>query len=137
MPYFTDYVSSPLLSQYGEQETLTAVSRSARRSIRMQRDAESAVYKYLSSANQPRAALVVIDPRSGQVRAMVAAFPKRQKVINYALDACRQAGSCSSLHPDAALEDRISPNSTWAAPVVTINNPVCDTNGFPWQPQPC
>jgi penicillin-binding protein 1A len=49
-PYFTDYVSSLLLSQYGEQETFNGgLKVSTSLDLGMQRDAESAVYKYLSS----------------------------------------------------------------------------------------
>ncbi len=137
-PYFTDYVYQQLLSQYGKDETLGGgLKITTSLDLNMQRDAESAVYKYLNSPSQPAAALVAIDPRNGQIRAMVGGLPPKKRLVsNWAVDAHRQAGS--SFKPFtliATLEDRISLLSTWyGPPSITINNPKCDTNGAPWQP---
>src|SRR5262249_13695546 len=137
-PYFTDYVYQQLLSQYGSNETLGGgLKVTTSLDLNMQRDAESAVYKYLHLPTQPAAALVAIDPRNGQIRAMVGGLPpKRRLVSNWAVDAHRQAGS--SFKPFtlvASLEDRISLLSNWYGPSsITIDNPKCYTNGAPWPP---
>src|SRR5204863_1442128 len=70
--YFADYVRQWLLNQYGEQLTYTG-GLNVRTSLDLgwQKAAEQAVGSHLSAKHDPQAALVAIDPRTGQIRAMV------------------------------------------------------------------
>jgi penicillin-binding protein 1A len=100
----------------------------------MQRLAEAVVSRWLPvSENMPAGAMVVIDPATGAVRAMVgdSRFPGRTKLgrFNLAVDAHRQTGSAfKPFTLAAAMEDRISLQSTWEGPsTIEIEDPSCQT----------
>ena len=136
-PYFTQYVSEILQRRFGYQETFTGgLKVTTSLDLGMQRDAEEAVRAHLPSPSQPAAALVAIDPRTGQIRAMVGGRNFRRSKVNYATSAMRQAGSAfKPFTLVAALEDGIGLNSVWYGPSrITIPDPECYTYGGPWQP---
>ena len=87
----------------------------------------------------PQAALVAIDPRDGEVRAMVGGS-SYDEVAGEPRDRqgspAAQAGSAfKPFTLAAAMEQGYSLNSHWSGPsTITINDPRCDTNGQPWQP---
>jgi penicillin-binding protein 1A len=134
-PYFMEHVRRDLAARYG----LDVLYRGGLR-IRttldrdMQGAAERAVRAHLPAPNDPEAALVAIDPRTGAIRAMVGGRSFARSEFNLATQAHRQAGS--AFKPFvllAALEQGISPLETRAGPSsITIPDPFCETNGDPW-----
>ena len=134
-PYFMEHVRRDLQARFG----LDALYRGGLR-IRttldrdMQASAERAVRTHLPAANDPEAALVAIDPRTGAIRAMVGGRSFAKSEFNLATQARRQAGS--AFKPFvllAALEQGISPLETRSGPPsMTIPDPFCTTDGRPW-----
>jgi penicillin-binding protein 1B len=115
-PYFIDYVNRVAESQLevsGEtQEIYTTID------LDLQQLAESAIDRQLERLNKiyknrsvkPQAALVALDPRTGNVLAMVGGREYGESQLNRATDARRQPGS--TFKPfvyAAALEDGLSP----------------------------
>ncbi|MGH2675877.1 MAG: transglycosylase domain-containing protein, partial [Actinomycetota bacterium] len=97
----------------------------------------------LSQPGDPYGALTAIDPRSGEIRAMVGGrdywAPRREDryaKVNLATGGStgRQAGS--SFKPFAlvaALENGILPSKTYAAPSsIVLDEPPCGTEDYPW-----
>ncbi len=107
----------------------------------LQRDAEDAVEQVLVYRTDPYGAMTVLDPRSGEIRAMVGGrdfFSQHDPVaeVNLATGGItgRQAGS--SFKPFAlvaALESGIPPQQTYAAPS-SIQIPLPSTCQAPGQP---
>ena len=115
-PYFIDYVSliaEAKLDVSGEtQRIYTTID------LDLQRLAESAINRQLERLNdvyktrsvRPQAALVALEPRTGNVLAMVGGRNYGESQLNRATDALRQPGS--TFKPfvyAAALEDGLSP----------------------------
>ena len=93
-PYFAEYVKQQLDRQYGSARSSAAASRSTRRSTSSSRGiAREAVAKWLPDPNGPEAALVAIDPRDGQVLAMIGGDNFRKSQFNLAVQGQRQTGS--------------------------------------------
>jgi penicillin-binding protein 1A len=100
----------------------------------MQEAAEEAVANWLhGTPGEPSAAMMVMDPHTGAIRAMVgdARHLGRAKLgrFNLATQAHRQTGSAfKTFTLAAAMEDRISLSSTWYGPsTVEIKDPRCQT----------
>ncbi|MGH2766298.1 MAG: transglycosylase domain-containing protein [Actinomycetota bacterium] len=151
-PYFIDYVKHQLLSNPRFGDTYTQrynfLFKGGLRiyttiDLRMQRAAERAVNGVLSQPGDPYGALTAIDPRSGEIRAMVGGrdywAPRREDryaKVNLATGGStgRQAGS--SFKPFAlvaALENGILPSKTYAAPSsIVLDEPPCGTEDYPW-----
>jgi penicillin-binding protein 1B len=115
-PYFIDYVSSVAESQL----EVSGANRQIHTTIDLdlQQLAESAIGRQLERLNgvyknravKPQAALVALDPRTGNVLAMVGGREYGESQLNRATDARRQPGS--TFKPfvyAAALEDGFSP----------------------------
>lgn len=92
-PYFVSYVKKELQHQYtpavvfkGGLKIYTSID------MRMQKAAEKATSR-ISGKNAPEVALVAIDPRSGQIKAMVGGRNYAKSKFNIATQAHRQAGS--------------------------------------------
>jgi len=118
-PYFVDYVnrSSESLTEVGpaNQRIHTTID------LELQQLAEAAVKKQLDRLDtvyrrgKPQAALVALDPRTGNVVAMVGGRDYAASQLNRATDARRQPGS--TFKPfvyAAALEDGMSPGQRFA-----------------------
>ena len=135
--YFIDYVRRVLQQRYGVGATFTdglRVTTTLDRS--MQAAAERAVAGHLTSAKDPSAALVAIDPRTGAIRAMVGGRNFNQVKFNLATQARRQAGSAfKPFTLTAAMEQRIDPKKAlWKGPPsITIPDRRCYTHGEPWK----
>jgi penicillin-binding protein 1A len=94
-PYFFSFVRDRLINEYGAQtvrsgglRVYTTIDR------RFQRAALASIRKTLDRADDPAAALVSIDPRTGAIRAMTSVTPgKRRNQFNLVAQARRQAGS--------------------------------------------
>ena len=110
-PYFVSHVKRLLQEQYdpslvfeGGLEVHTTLDS------RMQGLAENAVFEFLDQPNDPDAALVSIDPRSGYIKAMVGGEDYSVNKFNLATQGRRQPGSSfKTFVLVAALEAGVSP----------------------------
>ncbi|MEP6568540.1 MAG: PBP1A family penicillin-binding protein [Acidobacteriota bacterium] len=124
-PYFVDYVDRAVSSQGDSQLDASPASQRiyttidldlqqlAETALRRQLDRLDAVNK--DRTRRPQAALVAIDPKTGNVLAMVGGRDYAESQLNRATDARRQPGS--TFKPfvyAAALEDGMSPVRTFA-----------------------
>jgi penicillin-binding protein 1B len=120
-PYFVDYVNRTRDSEFeaspNTQRVYTTID------LDLQRLAEAALHRQLDrlTANQknrnskPQAALVALDPHTGNVLAMVGGRDYADSQLNRATDARRQPGSVfKPFVYAAALEDGMSPAQTFA-----------------------
>ena len=115
-PYFVDYVNRLAESQFetsaDHQRIYTTIDlelqQAAERALKRQLDHLDVVYG--ESRLRPQAALVALDPHTGNVLAMVGGRNYAESQLNRATDALRQPGS--TFKPfvyAAALEDGFSP----------------------------
>src|SRR5947209_11963294 len=119
-PYFIDYVNSMVESKLG------AEAKTDERNLRvfttidldLQQLAEAAIKRQLERLDKvyknrdakPQAALVAIDPKTGEVLAMVGGRNYAESQLNRAVDARRQPGSVfKPIVYSAALESGLSP----------------------------
>jgi len=120
-PYFVDYVNRNLDSQFegsaGNQRVYTTIDldlqQLAEAALKRQLDRLDTLYKNRDA--KPQAALVALDPKTGNVLAMVGGRDYAESQLNRATDARRQPGS--TFKPfvyAAALEDGMSPVQTFA-----------------------
>ena len=120
-PYFVDYVNRTCDSQFdaspGSQRIYTTIDldlqQLAEAALRRQLDRITADHKNRNS--KPQAALVALDPHTGNVLAMVGGNDYADSQLNRATDARRQPGSVfKPFVYAAALEDGMSPVQTFA-----------------------
>lgn len=124
-PYFVEYLKELLVEKYGE----AAVYRGGLKvtttlDLRMQTAAEKAVRSALNRAGDPSAALVAIDPKTGQLLAMVGGRYFASQQYNVAAQGHRQTGS--AFKPFVlvrALADGVSPEQTFSSASVRIPLP--------------
>src|SRR5439155_3883352 len=135
--YFVDYVSRYLQHQLSVRDTFTGGLRvTTTLDWNMQRAAERAVASHLSRPGDPSAALVAIDPRTGEIRAMVGDRDFTRAKFNLATQARRQTGSAFKVFTYAtAMEQRYDPEAVMSGPPhVTIDDPRClDEKYKPWE----
>ena len=113
--YFTNYVKQQLIDKYGTSTVFGGGLR-VRTTIdlRLQKRARQAIDKWLHDPNGPTAALVAIDPRNGDVLAMVGGTNFNKSQFNLAVQGERQPGS--SFKPFVladALDQGIAPETTF------------------------
>jgi penicillin-binding protein 1B len=115
-PYFVDYVNRFAESQFetsgNNQRIYTTIDlelqQAAERSLKRQLDRLDVLYA--ERGLKPQAALVALDPHTGDVLAMVGGRDYAESQLNRATDALRQPGS--TFKPfvyAAAIEDGMSP----------------------------
>jgi penicillin-binding protein 1A len=124
-PYFLEKVRQYLIARYGvDAVNLGGLRVRTTLDLAMQRQANDAVRGVLNDPkNDPRAALVAIDPRTGAVRAMYGGRNFKSRQFNYATNAIRQAGSTMKPFVLAqALADGYSINSVYPGPAELIVN---------------
>ncbi len=112
-PYFANYVKQQLVDKYGTSvvfggglQVRTTID------LELQRIAHRSIAKWLTDPKGPTAALVAIDPRNGDVLAMVGGSSFRESQFNLAVQGERQPGS--SFKPfvlAAALDQGIAPGT--------------------------
>ncbi len=138
--YFSDYVLHQLKKKYGEEEIYhQGLTVWTTLDSRMQKIAQDTVYnetqligKKIKSRQPPQGALVVIDNKSGQIRALVGGNDYRKSSYNRAVSAKRQPGSAfKPLVYAAAFEKGISPGEYYDDSPLRIRN----RDGSVWQPQ--
>jgi penicillin-binding protein 1A len=92
--------------------------------VDMQEAAEAAVADVLDRPDDPEAAVIAIDPRSGEIKAMVGGRSFKRSQFNAAVQAMRQPGSAfKPFVLAAALEDGISPEARYASSPTTLHLP--------------
>ena len=125
--YFVDYVRQQLINLYGPRKALGGGLRVyTTLNPRMQRLALKAVRATLPK-RRPEAALVAINPPSGEVEAMVGGRDYTNPVygkFNLATEAVRQPGSAFKIFVLlAALEEGILPQTEFVSHKLTIGLP--------------
>jgi penicillin-binding protein 1A len=131
-PYFTSWVKQQVVDQLGGGQVGARRAFEGGLRIRttidskIQDAAQRSVDKWLGGPPGPEAALVVLDNRTGEVRAMIGG-PKdgyNERPFNLATQGQRQPGSAFKPFVLAqALEDGISPGSTWVSKKQVIKVP--------------
>ncbi|MFN2472093.1 MAG: transglycosylase domain-containing protein [Gaiellaceae bacterium] len=124
--YFFNYVYDELVAEYGHStvrsgglQVYTTLDK------KLQKNAERAIRDTLNLRSDPAAAIVAIDPRSGEIRAMSAEVPGRKSnQFNLASQARRQAGSTFKTFVLAtAVEQGVNPDETYYRSEHFIYNP--------------
>jgi penicillin-binding protein 1A len=115
--YFTSWVQQQVIERYGASRAFNGgLKIKTTLDLELQRAAEHAVNAYLESPEGPTASLVAIENSTGEVRAMVGGRDYAQTPFNLATNGERQPGSSfKAFDLAAALEDGISPESTWTS----------------------
>jgi 1A family penicillin-binding protein len=135
-PYFSDHVRRFLEERFGERRALTGgLKVETTIDLGWQQAAENAVFSHLPDPDGPQAALVAIDPRTGEILALVGGRDFSETKFNLATQAARQTGSAfKTFALAAALDAGVSPLSVYTGPsAVTIDDPRCDHQGEPWE----
>jgi penicillin-binding protein 1B len=122
-PYFVDYVNRSIESQLASSESQDERGLRVYTTIdpELQQLAEAAVTRQLERLDKaykgkatPQAALVALDPKTGDVLAMVGGRDYAESQLNRATDARRQPGSVfKPIVYTAALESGLSPLSLY------------------------
>jgi penicillin-binding protein 1A len=115
--YFASWVSQQVIERYGATRAFDGGLRvETTLDLDLQRAAEEAVTGYLPGPSGPTAALVAIENSTGEVRAMVGGRSYNETPFNLATEGERQPGSSfKAFDLAAALQDGISPESTWSS----------------------
>jgi penicillin-binding protein 1A len=115
--YFTSWVQQQIIERYGATRAFDGGLRvKTTLDLDLQRSAEQAVGGYLPGPSGPTASLVAIENSTGEVRAMVGGRNYNETPFNLATEGERQPGSSFKAFDLAvALEDGISPESTWSS----------------------
>lgn len=116
-PFFFDYVENSLIEVYGAQkvrrgglEVQTTIDPE------LQRVGLEAMRSALPYSTDPSAALVSVDPRNGQIRAMVSSSDYDSSQFNLAAQGHRQPGSTfKTFVLTTAIKQGIDPYSTYYA----------------------
>ncbi|HEX5309699.1 MAG TPA: transglycosylase domain-containing protein [Solirubrobacteraceae bacterium] len=121
--YFASWVSQQVIERYGATRAFDGGLRvKTTLDLDLQRSAEQAIAGYLPGPSGPTAALVAIENSTGEVRAMVGGRSYNETPFNLATEGERQPGSSfKAFDLAAALQDGISPESTWSSRLKTFN----------------
>ncbi len=111
--YFVNYVKQQLIDKYGTSRVFGGgLHVRTTIDLELQQTAHESIAKWLTDPQGPAAALVAIDPRNGDVLAMVGGSNFRQSQFNLAVQGERQPGS--SFKPfvlASALDQGIAPST--------------------------
>ena len=126
-PYFVQYVRQLLSQRYG-----TAALQSGGLKVTttidpgLQAAAHQAMASELNFTNAPAAALVAIDPRTGEILAMQSSTDYDKSKYNLAVQSRRQAGSTFKSYGllAAMADDGIDPNTTMYSTAPLMNQPI-------------
>jgi len=125
--YFFDYVRQELIDRFGDERVQNG-GLAVRTTIdpKLQRAAEQAIASNLGQEGDPAAAVVLIDARTGYIRAMATSREYgKDSQFNYAAQARRQPGSTfKTFVLTRAIADGINPYSTvYDSRPIDINDP--------------
>jgi penicillin-binding protein 1A len=114
-PYFFDYVEHLLIAHYGAEEVRRGgLQVHTTLSPELQRVGRAAIAEALYEPEDPASAFVSIDPRSGDVRAMVNSTDYADDQFNLAAQGHRQPGSTfKAFVLTTALKQGIDPYTTY------------------------
>lgn len=115
-PYFMEYVKAQLIEEYGADAVFRGgISVSTTLDLSMQRAAEKAIADVLDREGDPSAALIAMDPATGEILAMVGGRDFATQQFNVAVQGKgRQPGS--SFKPFVlvtALQEGVLPEQTF------------------------
>ena len=138
--YFVNYTANFLVDKFGSSTVYGGGLRvTTSLDLKLQAIAEKAINSHLPpTSSNPSAALVAIDPTTGQILAMVGGRDFNKSKVNLATGdggGGRQAGSAFKMFTlAAAMREGYSLNSTWRGPTQkVIPDPACrDQFGSPW-----
>jgi len=124
-PYFQDAVKNALKNQlHLDERTIALGGLKVYTTLDpdMQKAAEEEVRKYASSSSEIQSALVAMDPKTGDVKAMVGGRDYEKSPFNRAVQAIRQPGSTMKpLLYYAALSHGFTPSSTLRSEYTTFH----------------
>jgi penicillin-binding protein 1A len=126
--YFVDYVRQQLKARYDEAKVYGGgLQVTTSLDLGLQRAAEDAIAQELPDPKDPAAALVSMDPTTGQILAMAGGRNFAKNKLNYATmggGSGREAGSAfKAFTLAAAMKAGYSLNATWSGPnSITIEN---------------
>ncbi|HEY1539996.1 MAG TPA: transglycosylase domain-containing protein [Solirubrobacteraceae bacterium] len=124
--YFTTWVGQQVVDRYGARTALEGGLRvQTTLDLGLQRAADQAIKRWLGDPPLgPQAALVAIDNKTGEIRAMVGGTDYAKSPFNLATQGQRQPGSAFKPFVLAtALRRGISPSSVWASKRLVIDVP--------------
>ena len=140
--YFVQYVRESLTDNYGSARVFGGgLQVTTTLDLDLQASAEDAIGTHLPSPEDPGAALVAIDPRSGEILAMAGGRNFATSQLNLATfkgGTGRQAGSAFKAFTLAeAMRQKFDLDSTWYGPnTITIDEPMCASrSGELWTPE--
>jgi membrane peptidoglycan carboxypeptidase len=126
-PYFVQYVRDVLERRYGNS-ALQSGGLKVKTTIdpNLQAAAHQAMSEELNFTDHPAAALVAIDPRTGEILAMQSSTDYKQSKYNLAVQSRRQAGSTFKSYGllAAMVDDGIDPNTTMYSTAPLENYPI-------------
>src|SRR4051794_29633671 len=121
-PYFTSWIKQQVVDKLGGGQTGARQAFEGGLTVqttidsRFQDAADNAIRAWLPNPSGPRASMVAIDNRTGEVRAMVGGDDYNTSPFNLATQGQRQPGSAFKPFVLAeALKQGISPGSVWAS----------------------
>jgi len=124
--YLTDYIVNQLVNEYGAERVRQGGLRIyTTLDAKMQNEATRSILGTLDRKNDPAGAIVSIDPKTGQIRAMAIAQTGHRIAFDLPVDGRRQAGSTFKMFVlTHAVEREINPYSTkyLSAPFVGPND---------------
>jgi 1A family penicillin-binding protein len=124
-PYFEDAVKNALKNQLHLDDKTIALGGLkvyTTLNVKQQEAAEEQVKKQVASTSDIQIALVAMDPKNGQVKAMIGGRDYQKSPFNRAVQAIRQPGS--TIKPIlyyAALENGFTPSSTMRSEFTTFH----------------
>jgi penicillin-binding protein 1B len=146
-PYFVDFVGQTLAEVFPAiTQSSQAVDVYTTLDLHLQRIAQDAVSNGIARVDQllsrrkrprvPQAALIAVDPRTGDILAMVGGRSYNQSQFNRAVSANRQPGSVFKPFVYLAAFERAAEDGTPLSPATLVNDEptTFDANGTPWTP---
>jgi penicillin-binding protein 1B len=146
-PYFVDYAGQVLAEQFpAVTQTTQAVDVYTTLDLHLQRLAQDAVSSGIARVDKllsrrrrgrvPQAALIAVDPRTGDILAMVGGRSYNQSQFNRAVSAHRQPGSVFKPFVYLAAFERAAAEGLPLTPAsIVVDEPTTfDANGTPWTP---
>jgi membrane peptidoglycan carboxypeptidase len=122
-PYFTNFVKDQLVAKYGAGRVFGGGLRvTTTIDLDLQLKARAAIERVLRNPDGPAAALVAIEPQTGEVKAMFGGRNFRESQFNLAAQAKRQPGSAfKPIVLAAAMNEGISPVTQLESKPVSID----------------
>jgi penicillin-binding protein 1A len=114
-PYFFDYVENELIERYGvNQVRRGGLKVHTTIDPELQEVGREAIASVLPYSTDPSSAIVAIDPRNGEIKAMVSSSSYEENKYNLAAQGRRQPGSTfKTFVLTAAVKQGIDPYSTY------------------------